>query len=151
MQNKRINSEIASVEASIHNFEDTKKFHVSKKQFKEAQTANNEIKKCMENKNQLNELLKGNNVEIETLNNDNKESNETINKYKEEIKNCEDENKKDNLGKTINDINDKNKLFLLKTYLQKWLNNSNKLNEIINDEVSSIQRAFKIYKANKTL
>ena len=50
----------------------------------------------MENKNQLNELLKGNNVEIETLNNDNKESNETINKYKEEIKNCEDEIKEDN-------------------------------------------------------
>ena len=56
MQNKRINSEISSVEANIRNFEDTKKVHVSKKQFKEAQIANNEIKKCMENKSQLSEL-----------------------------------------------------------------------------------------------
>ena len=50
MQNKRINSEISSVESNIQNFEDTKKVHVSKKQFKEAQLANNEIKKCQENK-----------------------------------------------------------------------------------------------------
>ena len=50
MQNKRINSEISSVEANIQNFEDTKKAHVSKKQFKEAQIANNEIKKCMTSK-----------------------------------------------------------------------------------------------------
>ena len=73
-----------------------------------------------------------------------------LNKFLNNLKTISDtENKKDNLGKTINDINDRNKLFLLKTYLQKWLNNSYKLNEIINDEVSSIQRAFKIYKANK--
>ena len=73
-----------------------------------------------------------------------------LNKFLNNLKTISDtENKKDNLGKTINDINDRNKLFLLKTYLQKWLNNSNKLNEKINDEVSSIQRAFRIYKANK--
>ena len=95
MQNKRINSEISSVEANIQNFEDTKKVHVSKKQFKEAQIANNEIKKCMENKAQLNELLKGNDIEIETLNNDNKEINESINNYNEEIKKFEEEIKED--------------------------------------------------------
>jgi len=85
MQNKRISSEIASVESNIQNFEDTKKALVAKKQFKDAQTANNEIKKWKENKAQLNEFLKGNNEEIEVLNNDNTETNKSINNYKEEI------------------------------------------------------------------
>lgn len=85
MQNKRISSEIASVESNIQNFEDTKKALVAKKQFKDAQTANNEIKKCKENKAQLDEFLKGNNEEIEVLNNDNKETNKSINNFKEEI------------------------------------------------------------------
>ena len=56
--------------------------------------------------------------------------------------------KKDNLKNTINDIDDKNNLILLKTYLQKWRNNSQKLEEKINDNVSTIQRAFKTFKAN---
>ena len=46
----QVKTEISSVESNIQNFEDTKKAHVSKKQFKEAQIANNEIKKYMENK-----------------------------------------------------------------------------------------------------
>ena len=111
MQNKRINSEISSVEANIQNFEDTKKVHVSKKQFKEAQIANNEIKKCMENKNQLNELLKGNDVEIETLNNDNKETNENINNYNKEIKTYEKEIKEDNNKYMKNLLNILNQFF----------------------------------------
>ena len=89
MQNKRISSEIASVEANIQNFEDTKKAHVAKKQFKEAQIANNEIKKSKENKAQLDVFLKGNLEEIEILNNDNKETNKSIDDFNEEIKNLE--------------------------------------------------------------
>ena len=96
MQNKRISSEISSVEASIQNFEDTKKAHVAKKQFKDAQIANNEIKKCQENKSQLNEFLKGNSDEIAILNNDNNLTNKTINDFNEEIKNFEKIIKEDN-------------------------------------------------------
>ena len=57
-------------------------------------------------------------------------------------------NKIDNLGQTINDINDKNKLLLLKEYLNRWADNSTKLNEKINNNASIIQRAFKYFKAN---
>ena len=105
MQNKRISSEIASVEANIQNFEDTKKAHVAKKQFKDAQIANNEIKKCKESKAQLDEFLKGNLEEIEVLNNDNKETNTSINNLNEEIKNCEKNIKEDNDKYLINLLN----------------------------------------------
>ena len=96
MKNKIISSEISSVESSIQNFEDTKKAHVAKKQFKDAQIANNEIKKCQENKSQLNEFLKGNSDEIAILNNDNNVTNKTINDFNEEIKNFEKIIKEDN-------------------------------------------------------
>ena len=105
MQNKRISSEISSVEANIQNFEDTKKAHVAKKQFKDAQIANNEIKKCQESKAQLDEFLKGNLEEIEVLNNDNKETNKSINNLNEEIKNCEKCIKEDNDKYLINLLN----------------------------------------------
>ena len=104
MQNKRITSEISSVEANIQNFEDTKKAHVAKKQFKDAQIANNEIKKCKESKAQLDVFLKGNLDEIEILNNDNKETNKSINNFNDEIKNCE---------KNIKEDNDKYLIYLL--------------------------------------
>jgi hypothetical protein len=35
MQNKRISSEMASIEENIQNFDDTKKAQVAKKQFKD--------------------------------------------------------------------------------------------------------------------
>ena len=105
MQNKRISSEISSVESNIQNFEDTKKAHVAKKQFKDAQIANNEIKKCQESKAQLDEFLKGNLEEIEVLNNDNKETNKSINNLNEEIKNCEKCIKEDNDKYLINLLN----------------------------------------------
>ena len=105
MQNKRISSEIASVESNIQNFEDTKKAHVSKKQFKEAQIANNEIKKCKESKAQLDVFLKGNLEEIEILNNDNKETNQTISDFNEEIKTFEKNIKEDNDKYLINLLN----------------------------------------------
>ena len=105
MQNKRISSEIASVEANIQNFEDTKKAHVAKKQFKDAQIANNEIKKCQENKAQLNEFLKGNLDEIKILDNDNKETDKAINDFNDEIKNYEKIIKEDNEKYLINLLN----------------------------------------------
>ena len=105
MQNKRISSEIASVEANIQNFEDTKKVHVSKKQFKDAQIANNEIKKCQESKAQLDVFLKGNLEEIEILNNDNKETNKSISDFNEQIKTFEKNIKEDNDKYLINLLN----------------------------------------------
>ena len=105
MQNKRISSEIASVEANIQNFQDTKKAHVAKKQFKEAQIANNEIKKSKENKSQLDMFLKGNLEEIEVLNNDNKETNKSIDDFNEEIKNLEKIIKEDNDKYLLNLLN----------------------------------------------
>ena len=72
-----------------------------------------------------------------------------LSKLIQDLKSIQDKkNKIDNLGQTINDINDKNKLLLLKEYLNRWANNSTKLNEKINNNASIIQRAFKYFKAN---
>ena len=71
-----------------------------------------------------------------------------LSKIIQDLKTIQDKkNKIDNLGQTINDINDKNKLLLLKEYLNRWANNSTKLNEKINNNASTIQRAFKYFKA----
>ena len=64
LQNKRISSEIVSVDSNIANLEDIKKSQVMKKQFKDAQNTNNEIKKCKESKQSITELLNGNKDEI---------------------------------------------------------------------------------------
>ena len=72
-----------------------------------------------------------------------------LSKLIQDLKSIQDKkNKIDNLGQTINDINDKNKLLLLKEYLNRWADNSTKLNEKINNNASIIQRAFKYFKAN---
>ena len=71
-----------------------------------------------------------------------------LSKFIDNLRNISDnQNKSDNLGKLVNNINDINKIFLLKTYLKKWLDNTNKLNEKINNDASTIQRAFKTFKA----
>lgn len=84
LQNKRINSEIVSVEANIENFEDIKKSFVAKKQFKEAQATNNEIKKYQTNKQSLTELLNGNKDEINSLTQENNAQNESKQKLIQE-------------------------------------------------------------------
>ena len=71
-----------------------------------------------------------------------------LSKFIDNLKSISDnKNKTNNLGKLVNNVNDINKLFLLKTYLKKWLVYTNKLNEKLNNDVSTIQRAFKTFKA----
>ena len=47
---------MASVEANIQNFEDTKKEQVAKKQFKDEQIANNEIKRILRKTTKISKL-----------------------------------------------------------------------------------------------
>ena len=84
LQNKRIASEIVSVDSNIANLEDIKKSQVMKKQFKDAQNTNNEIKKCKESKQSITELLNGNKEEIELLMKENTGHNEVVMKLKKE-------------------------------------------------------------------
>ena len=73
-----------------------------------------------------------------------------LSEFLRNLKNISDnQNKRDNLSKALTNMDDKNKLFLLRNYLQKWYDNSDKIGERLNDAASIIQRALKTYKANK--
>ena len=73
-----------------------------------------------------------------------------LSKFLNNLKNISDnKNKEDNLSKTLTNADDRNKLLLLQKYFQKWYDNCNKLGERLNDGASTLQRAFKTYKANK--
>jgi hypothetical protein len=73
-----------------------------------------------------------------------------LSKFLNNLKNISDnKNKEDNLSKTLANVDDRNKLLLLEKYFQKWYDNSKKLGQRLNDGASTLQRAFKTYKANK--
>lgn len=82
LQNKRIQSDILSLESNIINLDDVKKAHVAKKQFKDAQSVTIEIKKYIENKTALIEVFNENNEEAEII----KKEIENLNKKSESIK-----------------------------------------------------------------
>ena len=135
LQNKRINSEIISVDANIENLEDIKKSLVAKKQFKEAQNTNNEIKKNQTNKQGLTELLNGNKQEIDSLMKDNNEQNEQSEKLVKENE-AYDKQIKENNNKYIKSYRD-----ILKDFYENVDENDNDINmikeemEIINKEI----------------
>ena len=135
LQNKRINSEIISVDANIENLEDIKKSLVAKKQFKEAQNTNNEIKKNQTNKQGLTELLDGNKQEIDSLMKDNSEQNEQSEKLVKENE-AYDKQIKENNNKYIKSYRD-----ILQDFYENVDENDSDINmikeemEIINKEI----------------
>lgn len=82
LQNKRIQSDILSLESNITNLDDVKKAHVAKKQFKDAQAVTIEIKKYIENKAALIEVFNENNEEVGII----KKEIENLNRESENIK-----------------------------------------------------------------
>ena len=57
--------------------------------------------------------------------------------------------KKETLGKTIKNINEKIIYILIKKYIHRWSDNNKKIADKTNDSASILQRAFKVYKARK--
>ena len=133
LQNKRINSEIISVDANIENLEDIKKSLVAKKQCKEAQNTNNEIKKNQTNKQGLTELLNGNKQEIDSLMKDNNEQNEQSEKLVKENE-AYDKQIKENNNKYIKSYRD-----ILKDFYENVDENDNDIN-MIKEEMEIIKK-----------
>ena len=68
----------------------------------------------------------------------------SLQRFKNNLQQLSDnKNRNDKLDKTLNDINEKIKYILLKRYLHRWADKNKK----INDSASTIQRAYKGYKA----
>lgn len=141
LQNKRISSEIVSVDSNIANLEDIKKSQVMKKQFKDAQNTNNEIKKCKESKQSITELLNGNKDEIELLMNENTAHNEVVMKLKKENENMK------------NDINNNEEVYakryydMLKEFKEEMEEDEKKDEEMIqmvNEEMEVVKGKFKV-------
>ena len=141
LQNKRISSEIVSVDSNIANLEDIKKSQVMKKQFKDAQNTNNEIKKCKESKQSITELLNGNKDEIELLMKENTAHNEVVMKLKKENE------------KMKNDINNNEEMYakryydMLKEFKEEMEEDEKKDEEMIqmvNEEMEVVKGKFKV-------
>ena len=58
-------------------------------------------------------------------------------------------NRNDKLDNTLKDIDEKTKYVLLKRFIIRWFDKAKQLTDKTNDSASTIQRAFKYYKANK--
>ena len=72
----------------------------------------------------------------------------SLNRFLNNLKKMSDnKNRNDKLDNTLKDIDEKTKYVLLKRYLLRWFDNAKKLADKTNDSASTIQRAFKSYKA----